>query len=515
MAERSMTAIYAETPRLLPEDEWNRALLGVAHPPDWVNPQPQERYHLVVVGAGTAGLVSAAIAASLGAKVALVERHLMGGDCLNVGCVPSKALISASRAWQAARRAAADFAGPAAAGGGDFAAVMERLRRLRAEIAPIDGAPRFRELGVDVFLGHGRFVASDTVEVGGARLRFKKAVIATGGRAAAPPIAGLDSVPFLTNESVFSLTALPARLAVLGGGPIGCELAQSFARFGSEVHLFQSAPRLLARDDHEAAEVLQQRLVAEGLQVHLGAGVTRVALRNQGLALFYPGPGGEEKELLADQLLVAVGRKPNTEGLGLEAAGVHYDERGVEVDDNLRTSNPRIFALGDVASALQFTHHADAQARMMIRNAFFLGRGKKSELVLPWCTYTSPEVAQVGLTEAEARRRGITFDLVKVEMAEVDRARLEGQGEGFLKVLVAEGSDKILGATLVGEHAGDMIGHVVLAMTHGLGLAAFGTTIFPYPTQGEIFRKAADAFNRRRLTPRAKSLLGTYFRATG
>lgn len=517
MSERSFTAVYSRTPHLLPEDEWNEALLAAVHPPDWVNPEPKDRYHLVVVGAGTAGLVSAAIAASLGAKVALVERHLMGGDCLNVGCVPSKALIAAAKSWHEARASAAEFSGPPLAEGelGDFAAVMERLRRLRAQIAPVDGAARFRELGVDVFLGHGRFVASDSLEVAGKRLLFKKAVIATGGRAAAPPIPGLDTVPFHTNETIFSLTALPRRLAVLGGGPIGCEMAQSFARFGSEVELFQSGPRLLPKDDAEAAAVLAACLKREGVRVHLGVSVSRVELRDRGLALFYPLADGGEAVAEVDELLVAVGRKPNTEGLGLEAAGVVYGPSGVEVDDQLRTSNSRIFALGDVASRLQFTHHADAQARLMIRNAFFLGRGKKTELVVPWCTYTSPEVAQVGLTEEEAAREGVAVDVVKVELADVDRARLSGRTEGFLKVILAEGSDKILGATVVAEGAGDLIGQATLAMTHGIGLAVFGTTIYPYPTVGEVFRKAADAWNRRRLTPRAKSLLGAYFRISG
>lgn len=516
MSERSFTAIYSQTPRLLPEDEWNAALLAAVHPLDWVNPEPKDRYHLVVVGAGTAGLVSAAIAASLGAKVALVERHLMGGDCLNVGCVPSKALIAAARSWHEARTSASEFSGPRLAEeAGDFAAVMERLRRLRAQIAPIDGAARFRELGVDVFLGHGRFVASDSLEVGGKRLLLKKAVIATGGRAAAPNIPGLDNVPFHTNETIFSLTALPRRLAILGGGPIGCEMAQSFARFGSEVHLFQSGPRLLPRDDHEAAAVLAASLEREGVRVYLGAAVSRVELRDRGLALVDPLPAGGERTTEVDELLVAVGRKPNTEGLGLEAAGVDYGPAGVEVDDQLRTSNSRIFALGDVASRLKFTHHADAQARLMIRNAFFLGRGKSTELVVPWCTYTSPEVAQVGQTEEEARRQGVAFDVVKVELADVDRARLSGRTEGFLKVILAEGSDKILGATVVAEGAGDLIGQATLAMTQGIGLGAFGTTIYPYPTVGEVFRKAADAWNRRRLTPRAKSLLGAYFRLSG
>lgn len=516
MAERSKTAIYAQVPRIEPEDRWNAELLAAVRPSGWQNPQPRDRYHLVVVGGGTAGLVSAAIAAGLGAQVALVERHLLGGDCLNTGCVPSKALIAAADAWHAARRAAGVFGGPPLASpNGDFGAVMERLRRLRAQIAPVDGAARFRELGVDVFFGHGRFVASDRLEVGGKRLHFRKAAIATGGRPLAPPVPGLEEAGFLTSETIFGLTELPRRLAILGGGPIGCELAQAFARFGSEVHLFESAPRLLPRDDGEAAAILARRLVAEGVLLHLGCRVSRVAAgQDAGAELFFPREGGGEERLAAGRLLVAAGRAPNTEGLGLEAAGVHYDENGVEVDQGLRTSNRRIFALGDVASRLQLTHHADAQARLMIRNAFFFGRGKKGDLIVPWCTYTRPEIAQVGLTRQEAERRGVAFDAVRVAVEEVDRARLEGEDEGFLEVLLARGSDRLLGATLVAENAGDLISYAAHAMQHRLGLSSFAATIFPYPTRAEIFRKAADAWNRRRLTPRYKSWLETFFRIT-
>jgi pyruvate/2-oxoglutarate dehydrogenase complex dihydrolipoamide dehydrogenase (E3) component len=513
MAERSKTAIYAQAPRLEPEDRWNAALLAAVRPADWQNPPPRDSYHLVVVGAGTAGLVAASIAAGLGAKVALVERHLMGGDCLNTGCVPSKSLIAAARSWQAARRSAEDFGGPRiAAPVGDFALVMERLRRQRAEIAPLDGAERFRGLGVDVFFGHGRFVASDCLEVGGKRMRFRQAAIATGGRPALPAIPGLDLVPFLTSDKLFSLTELPARLAVIGGGPLGCEMAQSFARFGSQVHLFEKGSRLLPHGDAGAGELLARRFAAEGIHLHLGGEPTRAALRNEGSAIFAARQGGGEDELPFDQILLATGRSPNVEGLGLEAAGVHYDENGVEVDSSLRTSNKRIFALGDVASRPRLTHHADAQARLLIRNAFFFGRGSKEKLVVPSCVYTSPEVAQVGLTREEAARRGIAADLVRVEMADVDRARLEGESEGFLDLLVAKGKDRILGATLVAENAGDLIGQIALAIQNGVGLEGFGATIYPYPTRGEIFRKAADAWNRRRLTPRYKSWLETFFR---
>ncbi len=517
MAERSKTAIYAQVPRIEPEDAWNGQLLEHVRPPAWQNPRPRDRYHLVVVGAGTAGLVSAAIAAGLGAKVALVERHLMGGDCLNTGCVPSKALIAAADSWHAARRSAGELGGPslAAGAGGDFAAAMERLRRLRARIAPADGAARFRELGVDVFFGHGRFVASDRLEVGGQRLPFRKAAIATGGRPAAPPIPGLEEAGYLTSETVFGLTELPRRLALLGGGAIGCELAQAFARFGSEVHVFEKEPRLLPRDSPEAAEILARRLAAEGVRLHLGCALARVEERGAGAILVYPRESGGEERLEVDRILVAAGRVPNTDGLGLEAAGVFYDETGVEVDDGLRTSNNRVYALGDVTGRLQLTHHADAQARLMIKNAFFFGRGRLSRLIVPWCTYTRPEVAQVGLTAEEARRRGLACDVVRVEMAEVDRAVLDGEEEGFLEVVLARGGDRILGATLVGAQAGDLIAHAAHAMTRKQGLAAFGATVFPYPSRAEIFRKAADSWNRRRLGPRYRSWLKKFFRLTG
>lgn len=511
MAKSSSTGVFAPGPRFDPDDPHDAALLAAVRPPGWVAPEPRGRYHLVVVGGGSAGLVAAAIAAGLGAKVALVERHLLGGDCLNSGCVPSKALLAAAASWRAARRSAEDFGGPAVAGPGDFAVAMARLRRLRAEIAPHDGAERFQSLGVDVYFGQGRFVAGDALEVGGRRLLFRKAAIATGGRPAVPDIPGLADVPFLTSESLFGLKELPARLAILGGGAIGCEMAQAFARFGSEVHLLEAAPRLLPQGDAEAAAALARVLAAEGVRLHLGASLLRVEERGRGVALFLHGAA----ELVADALLVATGRRPNVAGLGLEAAGVRYDAGGVEVDDGLLTSNPRIYALGDVASRLQLTHQADAQARMLIGNAFFFGRGKKSRLILPSAVYTSPEIAQVGLTEEEARRRGVRCELVRVELEAVDRAILAGEGEGFLKLLVEPRRGRLLGATLVAENAGELIGYAVLAMSQGLGLAAFGETVLPYPTRAEVFRRAADQWRRRRLTPRIRSFFETYFRLRG
>ncbi|HUF77948.1 MAG TPA: mercuric reductase, partial [Thermoanaerobaculia bacterium] len=422
-----------------PWDEANRELVANVHPPDWPNPEPADRYHLVVVGAGTAGLVTAAGAAGLGARVALVERHLMGGDCLNVGCVPSKAVIRAARAWHEARSAARRFGGPYAVGDGDFAAAMARMRRIRAAISQHDSAARFAGLGIDLFLGEGRFVASDALEVGGAVLRFQKAVVATGGRPAVPPIEGLEEAGYLTNETIFELTELPRRLAVVGAGPIGCELAQTFARFGAEVTVLDQMPRILPREDGDAAEVVQRRMGRDGVRFELGVSV-RAVERRDGAAVvrFERGDQAEEAgEVACDRVLLAVGRSPNVEGLGLEAAGIEYSKKGVRVDERLRTSNPRVFAAGDVASELQFTHVADALARIAIQNALFHGRAKASELVIPWCTYTSPEVAHVGLYARDAEAEGRAVDTLTVPLAEVDRARLDGEEEGFLRVHLA------------------------------------------------------------------------------
>jgi pyruvate/2-oxoglutarate dehydrogenase complex dihydrolipoamide dehydrogenase (E3) component len=506
-----MLAPESATPLLRSRDPHDRKLLEQVRPPDWQNPEPRGRYDLVVLGAGTAGLVSAAGAAGLGARVALVERHLLGGDCLNVGCVPSKGVISAARVWHQVFDGAA-FGAPPHVGTGDFARAMERMRRLRAAIAPNDGAARFRDLGVDVYFGEGRFVSPDVVEVGGRRLEFKRAVIATGGRAAAPPIAGLETVPYLTNETVFSLTALPRRLAILGAGPIGCELAQGFARFGSQVTVLELLPRIMPREDEDAAALVAEALRRDGVTLELGVKIDQVATSGRDKDIRYTREGGEGVRLLVDELLVATGRAPNTEGLGLQAARIEYGPKGVKVDDQFRTTHPKVFACGDVASPLQFTHAADAQARAVLRNALFGGRIKASDLLIPWCTYTSPEVAHVGLYPREAQGQGLEVETIRVELAEVDRARLDGEEEGFLKVHTRAGTDKILGATLVAARAGDMIGELCLAIHAGIGLKTIADTVHPYPTQGEVVKKAADAWNRRRLTPRAKRMLAAWFR---
>uniref|UniRef100_A0A7C4QIE5 Mercuric reductase n=1 Tax=Schlesneria paludicola TaxID=360056 RepID=A0A7C4QIE5_9PLAN len=496
---------------LLPSDAHDQRLLSNVHPPQWDPPRPAERYHLVVLGGGTAGLVTAAGAAGLGAKVALIERELLGGDCLNVGCVPSKALLSAARAAATIRRGA-EFGIPVPNGiEVCFAEVMHRLRRLRADLAPHDSAERFRKLGVDVFFGEARFLDRESVLVGDTRLRFRKAVIATGARAAHPDLPGLREAGFFTNESVFALTELPARWAVIGGGPIGCELSQALARLGAAVTMLEQSPRLLAREEPPAADCVRQALERDGVTIWHQARLLRVETNGAAKRLHVV-RDGRECSLEVDALLVAAGRVPNVEGLNLEAAGVDYDvEHGVRVNDRLQTSNRHIFAAGDVCSPHKFTHAADFQARIVIQNALFHGRANARRLLIPRCTYTSPEVAQVGLTQAEAAERRVPVDVYRLDLADIDRAVLAGDSQGFVQVLTRRNSDRIVGATLVAEHAGEMLGELTLAMRSGIGLKALGATIHPYPTVAEAIRKLGDQYQRRRLTPWVRSLLGWWF----
>lgn len=496
----------SQSPPVLPWDDYNQELVASVHPIDWKNPVPQPRYNLVVIGAGTAGLVTAAGAAGLGAKVALVEKHLMGGDCLNVGCVPSKAILRAARAVAAVREAG-EFGVRVPAGTTvDFAKAMERMRRLRAEISPHDSARRFSQLGVDVFLGAARFTGPDTVEIGGQTLRFAKAVIATGARAAAPPITGLKDVPYLTNETLFSLTELPRRFGIVGAGPIGCEMAQAFARFGSEVYLVETEHGILQREDRDAAEIVQRSLVKDGVKLLCCGKDLKLGKAPDGVRLQVTSHG-RGYDVQVDQLLAAVGRAPNVEGLGLETAGVEFDKRGVKVNDRLQTANPRIYACGDVCSPYQFTHAADFMARLVIQNALFKGRARASSLIIPWCTYTSPEIAHVGVYEKEAIRNGIAVDTYTQELAGVDRAILDGETDGFVRIHVRRGTDQIMGATIVADHAGDLIGELTLAMKAGLGLKTIAGAIHPYPTQAEAIRKTGDRYNRTRLTPFVKRVM--------
>jgi pyruvate/2-oxoglutarate dehydrogenase complex dihydrolipoamide dehydrogenase (E3) component len=498
-------------PEVHPADEFNQTLVQNVHPPDWQNPEPAPRYNLVVIGAGTAGLVAAAGAAGLGAKVALIERHLLGGDCLNYGCVPSKAIIRSSRAAADLRNAGLLGVRVPPGVEVDFAAVMARMRRLRAGISHHDAAQRFRELGVDVFLGEARFTGPRSLEVTGKTLNFTKAVIATGARAVHPQVPGLAEAGYLTNETVFSLTARPRRLLVIGGGPLGCEFAQAFQRLGSQVALLHKYSRIMNREDPDAAAIIQQVFSKEGIDPILGANPTQVSTRQTGKVVqFETGAGPGEIEV--DEILVGTGRAPNVENLNLEAAGVRYDpRRGVAVNGQLRTSNRHIYAAGDICLDYKFTHMADATARLVIQNALFWGGKKLSALTIPWCTYTDPEVAHVGLNEAAAAPQGIALQTFMRPLREVDRAIVDGEEDGFVKIHVKAGDDRILGATIVARHAGEMISEITAAMVGKMGLRTLAAVIHPYPTQAEAIRQCGDAYNRTRLTPFLKEVLTRYF----
>ena len=500
---------------LPPMDRYNQELIGHVHPGDWTNPTPADLYDLVVIGAGTAGLVVAAGAAGLdvGLKVALIERHLMGGDCLNVGCVPSKCVIRSSRVVADMKNSLPFGINPPEKIDIDFAAVMERMRRLRAGISHHDSAQRFQNIGVDVFLGAGTFSSDRTIEVAGQTLSFKKAVIATGARAVRPKVEGLEEAGFLTNETVFSLTECPKRMAVIGAGPIGCELAQSFHRLGSQVILFHNKSHILDREDPDAAEIVQEQFYKEGIEIIFNAKMHRVEKTDAGKVIHYSGNGSDQMQtIVVDEILAGAGRAPNVEGLGLENVGVEYDTRkGVIVNDNLQTTNPKIYAAGDICMNWKFTHAADAAARIVIKNTLFspfgFGKYKLSDLIMPWATYTDPEIAHVGLYEQEAHEKGIEIETIKILMSAVDRAIADGETEGFVKIHYKKGSDEIVGATIVSRHAGDTISEITTAMVGKVGLSKLSTAIHPYPTQAEGIKKAADAYRRTLLTPKTKKFL--------
>lgn len=451
---------------------------------------------LVVIGGGPGGLIIASVASQLGLRVTLVEASdRLGGDCLHYGCVPSKALIHAAKVADLMRRAP-EYGLPACTAEVDLAAVNERVRAVIDRIQEHDDPERFRGYGCEVLFGTARFTGPDTIEVGGEPVAGRRFVIATGSRPAVPPLEGLAEAGYLTNEQVFSLESLPPRLAVLGGGPIGVELAQAYARLGSRVTLLQRGPTLLPREDPEAARLLAEVLAAEGMDVVTGAEPLRVERREDGRVIHYR---QEEREqtLACDEILVAIGRRPATDGLDLEAAGVEIGHGGVQVDRRLRTSNRRIFACGDVAGPYQFTHMAEYQAGVVLANAVFRMPKKVDYRVVPWVTYTDPEIARVGLTEAEAAEQGVPVEVLHFPLKDVDRAIVEHEDRGFAKLLVKKGSrfrggGRIVGATLVGSHAGELLHEVVLAMQAGVPIGTLSATIHAYPTRAQIVRRTVN-----------------------
>jgi pyruvate/2-oxoglutarate dehydrogenase complex dihydrolipoamide dehydrogenase (E3) component len=471
-------------------------------------------YNVGVIGAGTAGLVAAAGTAGLGGRVALIERNLMGGDCLNFGCVPSKALISSARLVQRIRESekwGLDGQEPQFV----FEKILERMRARRAKIAPHDSQERFESLGVDVFRGEARFISPHEVEVNGQTLRAKNFVIASGSRAVIPKIEGIESVPYFTNETIFDeLKHKPESMIVLGGGPIGCELGQALSRLGVKITIVEYVPQILPPEDVDVAQFIQKRLEAEGIVIQHCTEAKRVSIRDGVITLEgnYKPPGATQDasvQFAGNALLVATGRCPMMKALNLEAAGVTYTSNGVEVNDYLQTSQPHIYAAGDIANRLKFTHTADFTARVVVRNIlmpFHFLRQKVDWSVVPWCTYTDPEVAHVGLGEKEAKQKNIDYDLFVVPLEDVDRAVVESEDAGFAKILTAKGSDKILGATIVAPHAGDLLHEFVVAMNAKIGLGKIASMIHAYPTFAELARKAGDKYNKTRLTPRAKRI---------
>ncbi|MEW8631702.1 MAG: FAD-dependent oxidoreductase [Candidatus Thiodiazotropha sp.] len=462
----------------------------------WERPDAFDR-NLVVIGGGSAGLVSAYIAAAVKSEVTLIEKHKMGGDCLNTGCVPSKALIRSARILGQSRRAE-EWGFDAIEVKYSFRNIMERVQRVVKAVEPHDSVERYTGLGVDVIEGEARITSPYSVEVNGVELRTPHIIVATGAGPLVPPIAGIDRLDYLTSDNLWQLRELPERLLVLGGGPIGCELAQAFARFGSRVSIVEMMPRLMIREDEDVAEMVARRFREEGINLLLGHKAVEFT-RGEGSDLLLCEFQGERKEVAFDQVLVAVGRKANSSGFGLEDLNVALNPNGtIETDEYLQTSIPTIYACGDVAGPYQFTHTAGHQAWYAAVNSLFgvFRRFRVDYSVIPFATFTDPEVARVGLNELEAAERGIDYEVTKFDLAELDRAIAEGEAHGMVKVLTPPGKDRVLGATIVGENAGELIGEFTAAMKHGFGLNKILGTIHIYPTLFEANKYVAGAWKR-------------------
>ncbi|HJW44995.1 MAG TPA: FAD-dependent oxidoreductase [Lysobacter sp.] len=469
-------------------------------------------YNLIVIGAGSAGLVSAYIGAAVKAKVALIEKHRMGGDCLNTGCVPSKALLRTARLLAEARDSAR-YGVTALEARFDFATAMQRVQKVIAKVAPHDSVERYRELGVDVILGEARLVSPWEVEVGERRISARSLILATGASPLVPTIPGLDAIEYLTSDNLWVLRELPRRLTVLGGGPIGCELAQAFARFGSQVTVVEMAPRLLPREDAEASAAVASAFRHDGVRIATDHTAHRIEAHGEGSALVCEHAGGEV-EVAFDRLLVALGRRANVAGFGLETLGVRVHERGtIEADGLMRTNFPNIYACGDATGPYQFTHVGAHQAWYAAVNALLapFWRFKADYRVIPWATFTDPEVARVGLSEDEAQKQGVGYEVTRYGLDDLDRAIADGVDHGFVKVLTVPGKDRILGATIVGAHAGELIAEFVLAMKHGIGLNKLLGTIHIYPTLSEANKYAAGTWKRAHAPQAALRWAERYF----
>jgi pyruvate/2-oxoglutarate dehydrogenase complex dihydrolipoamide dehydrogenase (E3) component len=461
------------------------------------NPRPADQYDLVVVGGGYAGILTALEAARAGAKAALVERNRLGGVCLNAGCISSKALIRTSRLYTDMRNAR-NYGGQAPGDiRVDFAAAMERVRRVRSRAGRRWSAGELSASGIDVFSGEARFTGPDAVTAAGQILRFRRALIAAGARPLIPQIPGLAEAGYLTNETIFELNECPPRLLVIGGGPFGCELSQAFCRLGSQVMLVQDEPLFLSQEERDAAQILSDALAADGIDIHLNTQSVRVRMKGAQKAVDLLSDDNKTT-VMADAILVAAGRAPNVEGMNLEAAGVECDAvSGIRINDFLQTSNRKIYAAGDVCLEHKFAHIEGASAHIVTQNALFGGREKLSALTIPWCTYTDPEIAHIGMYVRAAREKNIPVKTITVPMHEIDRALADGEEVGFVKIHIKEGTDRILGATVVARHAGEMISDISLAMTAGIGLRCMARVSHPYPTQAAAIKLAATTFVRK------------------
>lgn len=482
------------TPRAEPDHD--SILLQRVRPDDWTNPTPRSVYDLAILGAGPAGLAAAEYAARQGFSVALVERNHLGGNSLNAGSVPSKAIIRTARLYGTMRNAD-EYGAPAPyEAAADFSEVMKRMHRLRMRLAEPCSVAGLTALGVDVFFATARFENEQTLLIDNARLHFKKALIATGARPKAPVIPGIDQTGYYTSATIFGATTLPESLAVIGGGPLGCELAQAFCRLGSQVTIVQNAPKFLPREERDAAEILSRSMARDGMSIRLNT--TILSARREGeTKVLETVSTGIKGEVRAAEILVSIGRLPNVDDLNLKAAGIAFNTQpGVVVDDFLCSTNPNVYAAGDACLTLKFTNAAQASARIAVRNALMQAHQPHSSAIIPWCTYCDPEIAHIGLHVWEARRQSIPIKSFTIMMADVDRAALDSEETGFVKIHVAEGTDQILGATIVATRASELINEMAVIMGAGIGMKALAGMVHTYPAHSAAIMMAAQACRR-------------------